>query len=202
MVSSDQEALDQELLHISRALQACQFPNWVLNQLQQEFCSNNQPSPQNNNNRNVTIVVPYIQGTGEKVKKVCKAKGIQVQFKGRNTLRTSLVRPKDKDPKLNKSGVICHFNCPLINCTEAYIGESGRALGDRIKEHLKVPSPIHQHSGSAGHPLSPHCFNIIHQETQGPSRNIKEAMFICVNDPSLNRNLGKYQLPHIWDNIL
>ena len=41
-----------------------------------------------------------------------------------------------------------------------------------------------------------------HQETQGPSRNIKEAMFICVNDPSLNRNLGKYQLPHIWDNIL
>ena len=21
-------------------------------------------------------------------------------------------------------------------------------------------------------------------------------------DPSLNRNLGKYQLPHIWDNIL
>ena len=27
-------------------------------------------------------------------------------------------------------------------------------------------------------------------------------MFICVNDPSLNRDLGKYQLPHIWDNIL
>ena len=60
----------------------------------------------NNNNRNITMVVPYIQGIGEKVKKVCKAKGIQLHFKGTNTLRTLLVRPKDKDPKLNKSGVL------------------------------------------------------------------------------------------------
>ena len=85
---------------------------------------------------------------------------------------------------------------------EAYIGESGRTLGERIREHLKTPSPIHQYSSSIGHPLSPECFNIIHRETQGSSRNIKEAMFICVSDPSLNRNLGKYQLPHVWDNIL
>ena len=72
-------------------------------------------------------------------------------------------------------------------CTEAYIGESGQGTG-RHKEHLKAPSPIHHNSSSTGHPLSPQCFNIIHQETQGPFRNIKEAMFICVNDPSLNRN--------------
>ena len=82
-------------------------------------------------------------------------------------------------------------SAPKINCTEGYIGESGRALGDRIEEHLKAPSPIHHHSSSPGHPLSPQCFNIIHQETQAPSRNIKEAMFICVNDTLVNRNLGK-----------
>ena len=91
---------------------------------------------------------------------------------------------------------------PQTNCTEAYIGKSGRALGERIKEHLKAPSPIHHHSSSTGHPPSPQCFNIIHQKTQGSSRNIKEAMSICVNNPLLNRNLVKYQLPHIWNNIL
>ena len=32
--------------------------------------------------------------------------------------------------------------------------------------------------------------------------NIKEAMYICVNDPSLNRNIGKYQLPSIWDELM
>ena len=33
-------------------------------------------------------------------------------------------------------------------------------------------------------------------------RDIKEAIYIRVNDPLLNRNLGKFQLPHVWDQIL
>ena len=33
--------------------------------------------------------------------------------------------------------------------------------------------------------------------SQGVTGTIKEAMFIRVNDPSLNRNLGKYLLEHI-----
>ena len=90
----------------------------------------------------------------------------------------------------------------IQHCPEEYIGESGRVFGDRIKEHLKAPSPIQQHSSSTGHTLSPDCFTIRHREAQGTYRNIKEVMFIHVSDPSLNRNLGKYQLPHIWDNIL
>ena len=31
---------------------------------------------------------------------------------------------------------------------------------------------------------------------------LQEAILIRVNDPSLNRNIGKYQLPHIWDEVL
>ena len=31
---------------------------------------------------------------------------------------------------------------------------------------------------------------------------IKEAILIRVNDPSLNRNIGKYQLLHIWGAVL
>ena len=33
-------------------------------------------------------------------------------------------------------------------------------------------------------------------------RAIKEAIYIRVNDPSLNRNVGKYHLPHVWDEVL
>ena len=108
-------------------------------------------------------------------------------FKGTNTFRTQLVTPKDKDPKLQKSGIIYHYKCPHINCTEAYIGETDRALGDRVNEHLKALSPIYLHSNSTGHPLNPGCFIIIHKETHSSSRTIKEAMFIRVNDPMLNR---------------
>ena len=75
------------------------------------------------------LVVPYIQGTSEKFKKLCKFKGIQVYFKGTYTLRTQLVTPKDKDPKLQKSGIIYHYKGPHINCTEAYIGETALGAG-------------------------------------------------------------------------
>ena len=67
--------------------------------------------------------------------------------------------PKDKDPKLAKSGIIYRYRCTHINCTEQYIGESGRTLGDRYKEHLKAPSPIHLHTSTTGHPVSPECFS-------------------------------------------
>ena len=123
-------------------------------------------------------------------------------FKGTNTLITQLVTPKDKDPKLQKSGIIYHYKCPHINYTEAYIGRTGRALGNRGNEHLKAPSPFYLHSNTTGHSLKPDCFNIIHKETHSSSRTIKEAMFIRVNDPMLNRNLGKYKLSYVWDNIL
>ena len=34
------------------------------------------------------------------------------------------------------------------------------------------------------------------------NKTIKEALYIRVNDPSLNRNVGKYHLPHVWDEVL
>ena len=139
VVSSSQDRLEQELQHIRTALQACQFPNWALNQWHHRFTNNNQPTINNNTNnqqdnnpnkRNITIVVPFILGTSKKFKKLCKNKGIQVHYKGANTLRTLLGNPKDKDPKHNKSGIIYHYKCPQINCPSAYIRESGRSLGD------------------------------------------------------------------------
>ena len=34
------------------------------------------------------------------------------------------------------------------------------------------------------------------------ARNIKESIFIRVNNPTLNRNIGKFNLLHIWDRVL
>ena len=175
-----------------------------------KFTHPNQPTTNNNSNnnspannkKNITIVVPYMPNTGEKFRKLCKKKGIQVHFKGTNTLRTALGNPKDKDPQNNQTGIIYHYQCPQINCPSAYIGESGRSLGERVKEHFKAPSPICLHSTTTGHPMGPEQFNVVHKEINSHSRTIKEAMFIHVQDSTLNWNLGKYHLPHIWDHLL
>ena len=149
-----------------------------------------------------TIVVPYIPNTSEKFKKLCKRKGIQVHFKGTNTLRTALGNPKDKEPTVNQTGIIYQYPCPHINCPSSYIGESGRTIGDRIKEHFKAPSPIHLHSSTTGHPMDPNQFSIVHKEVNSQPTTIREAMYIWVQDPLLNRNIGKYKLPHIWNQLL
>ena len=47
-----------------------------------------------------------------------------------------------------------------------------------------------------------HNFNILGRECQDLTRLIEEAIFIRVNNPTLNRNIGKFQLSHIWDRVL
>ena len=144
-------------------------------------------------NKNIFTVVPYTRGLSEKFKRICNSLGIQVHFKGNNTIQTLVMDPKDNI--FQKSGVIYWYKCSHTDCPEQYIGESGRTFGDRFKELLRAPSFIHQHSQSTGHSADLECFTIIDREAQGATRTIKEAMYVWVNDPSLNRNLGKYICP-------
>ena len=87
-------------------------------------------------------------------------------------------------------------------CDEEYIGESGRTFAERFREHMKAPSPIHNHYNITGHEVSLDHISIVGREDQSIARTIKEAILIRVNDPSLNGNIGKYQLPHIWEEVL
>ena len=87
-------------------------------------------------------------------------------------------------------------------CEEEYIGESARNFAERFKEHLKTPSPIHDHSTISGHNVTIDNFEIVGREGQNLLRTITEALYIRVNNPSLNKNIGKYHLPHIWDEVL
>ena len=102
----------------------------------------------------------------------------------------------------NKNSIINSYCCGEIDCNEEYIGESGRTFGERFKEHLKTPSPIFNHQNTSGHRTSIDNFKIIGREENNVARTIQEAMFIRVNNPSLNKNIGKYNLQHIWDRIL
>ena len=65
---------------------------------------------------------------------------------------------------------------------------------------MKAISPIFEHQSHTGHTMSVEDFKIIGREGHNMSRAIKEA--IRVNNPTLNRNIGKYNLPHLWDRVL
>ena len=103
---------------------------------------------------------------------------------------------------VNQSVAIYWYQCGDLGCDDEYIGETSRTFGERYKEHLKVPSPIHHHSNQTGHPTSHINFQIIGREGHNLARNIKESIFIRVNNPTLNNNIGKLYLPYIWDRVL
>ena len=69
-------------------------------------------------------------------------------------------------------------------------------------KNIRRPLPIFDHCNISGHNININNFTIVGREDQNLTRAIKEALFIRVNDPSLNRNIGKYHLPHIWGEVL
>ena len=81
-----------------------------------------------------------------------------------------------------------------------FIGESSRTFGERFKEHQKAPSPIFDHSNITGHQVTIENFNIVGREDQNLSRTIKEALYIRVNNQSLNRNIVLCKA--VWSNHL
>ena len=136
------------------------------------------------------------------MKNVGKKHGIQTYFRGGNTIKSLMMTPKDKDHISKNSGIIYRFKCNRVECDDEYIGESSRTFGERFKECFKAPPPIYDHYNITGHETSIENFSIVGREDQNLIRAIKEAIYIRVNNPSLNRNIGKYYLPHIWDEVL
>ena len=90
----------------------------------------------------------------------------------------------------------------MLDFDEEYIGESARTFGERLREFLRALSHIYDHVSTTGHHTRVDSFSILVWVEHNIARNIEEAMYIKVNDPSLNKTIGKFQLSHIWDEVL
>ena len=202
-VCSKPELLQQEKDHLRKALTKCNYPKWALDKVEKRLNrstrqvndggTNSVQSANNEVTNKGHIVIPYTQGLCESIKKICGRYCIQTHFKG---------SPTGKDPMVNQSGAIYWYQCGDLTCDDEYIGETSRTFDERYKEHLKPPSAIHHHSSQTGHPTNHNNFQIIGREGHNLARNIKESIYIRVNNPTLNNNIGKFNLSHIWDRVL
>ena len=115
-----------------------------------------------------------------------------------------LMHPKDRVSSDQKKDLVYHWECKADGCNSSYIGETSRALGERVKEHSKsTTSAILKHCKDFHHPLpSINDFNIIDKESSQITREAKEATHIRRLGPSLNRNIGNMSIPHCFDHLL
>ena len=208
-VCSTQQLLDEEENHLQKVLTENKYPNWALNRVKNKIKA---PTKQDLKRREHTsnikgqnkpyMILPYVRGLSESMKNICNKHGVQVHYREGNTIKGLLMAPKDKDHITMKNGIIYRFKCQWVDYDDEYIGESSRTFSERFKEHLNAPSPIYDHQNITGHDTTIKNFSIVGREDQNLIGAIKEAIYIRVNNPSLNRNIGKYHLPHIWDEVL
>ena len=210
-VCSNPAILQKEMEHLRKALTNCKYPKWALDKVEKRLTRSSSEVNDGASSQGTTgaqsvtnevktkghIVIPYTEGLCKRIKKMCGRYGIQAQLKGNSTIKNLLVSPKATDPMVNKRGGIYWFQCSDLTCNNEYIGETSMTFGERFKENLKEPSLTHHHSNNTGH-----YFQIIGREGHSLARNIKESIFIRVNNPTLIRNIGKFNLPHIWDRVL
>ncbi len=89
-----------------------------------------------------TVVLPYIKNVSECIKRILLPLDIRTCFKPHTTLRQLLVHPKDPIPVESQTGVIYQVSCGTFNIF--YIGQTGRTITHRLKEHKQaLTSPYH-----------------------------------------------------------
>ena len=146
-VCSNSQLLQKEEDHLCKALKKCKYPTWAINRAKLKSQTpirsatrnnNNQTGQKKSNNKIIYMVVPYQQGLSERIKNTCKKYGVQVHFKGGQTIKGLLMVPKNKDIA-NKSGVIYRYKCNADGCEEEYIGQSARTFAERFKEIRSLP---------------------------------------------------------------
>ena len=122
--------ISEEKKHLSSVLVSNGYPFSFLQKLTKTGKPNNSAEPANE--FKATAVLPYVKGLSEQLRRCLQQQGVRVIFKSETMLRSQLIRPKDAVDPAKQDGVV--YRIPY-ECGEVYIGDTGRPMQDRIKEH-------------------------------------------------------------------
>ena len=153
-LTSKPSAISKEKKHLSLVLVSNGYPSSFVRKLTKTTrpTANKEPTQEFKS----TVVLPYIKGVSEVLRR-CLQQGVRTVFKSDTTLRSHLVRPKDTLEPTKQDGVVYKIPC---EGGKVYIGETGRAMQDRIKEQDRdirlartKPSAVSEHANETGHLL-------------------------------------------------
>ena len=160
------------------------------------------------------MVIPYVDGVSQQIRRVCSKFNVKTYFKPHKTLKQLLVRPKDTINAVEKPGPIYKMQCD--GCPKVYIGESKRNVKVRQQEHQKSVKKLNsgnidpqtseataEHSYDTGHTIKWENTSVIGFEAKRKQREIKEAIYIQAStEEKMNRNVGKYTIYQGWIDLL
>ena len=191
--------VSQEKKHLSSVLVSNGYPfSFVKNITKtKKQTATKEPAPEIKS----TAVLPYVKGLSEALRRCLQQQGIRTVFRSDTTLRSHLVRPKDTVDPAKQDGVVYKIPC---ECGKVYIGETGRSMHERIKEHDRdirlartQSSGVLEHSNATGHyPLWDEV-KFIDRDPHWYTRRVKEAIHIRLHPDNINRDNG-IEIPEAW----
>ncbi|XP_022104795.1 uncharacterized protein LOC110986850 [Acanthaster planci] len=158
---------------VTAALMANGYPSSFIRQSSRSKTSTEAERPE----YKAFTVLPFMDGISGRLKRILEDQGVCTVFRSSTTLRSQLVRLKDPIPP-RRRGVV--YRIPCGDCDKVYVGKTGRPVDERIKEH-QCDVRLSRVDSSA---VAVQC---VDQDQHWYTRRIKEAIHICLNRHSINR---------------
>ena len=128
-----------------------------------------------------SVCLPYIGSASHKIERILKQAGIQVYHSSGNKLFHALCTHKDSVNEFQKPGV---YRIPC-ECGLVYIGETGRNLSLRLKEHKTncekcelEKSAVAKHTWTYDHRIKWNESTILAVDNHKYSRKMRESIEI------------------------
>ena len=191
-ICSDFPDTEKEKDHVAKALQNNGYPrrlvvrNWHPPHSQQ---------PKQQDTPTATVTLPYIRHLSETIRRILAPLGIRTCFRPHRTLRQTLVRLKDRTPLQQRAGVV--YRIPCGSCAKVYIGQMGRTLEHRLKEHKRAltsgntaQSAVAEHAVDHVHEIDWKEAEVVDSHPYYRQRCALEAWHIRTEHQTMNRDEG------------
>ena len=203
----DKDSIKEELVYVTQALQLNSYPLKLIKSSIRKIenrirLGNFSKNGKDNSNR---IAIPFYKGVSHKIGRILRNEGLEVVFTPGIKIGNLIGNPKDKIDKMNRPGIY-EISC---SCNSKYIGETGRSVVDRIKEHKAATkncktgtSAIANHvwESDGSHVIDWDNCRILETEDRFWHRKYKESINILKYEGDL-MNLDKgFQFSDIWKN--
>ena len=154
------------------------------------------------------ISIPFLEGTSKKVKHIIeKGTNRKVTFSNSRNLGGILINTKDQEDPFDASGVY-KISC---SCNKQYVGQTGRKVTTRIKEHLrgvsleeKGKSSFADHIIDTSHNIEECTVEVVKNCKKGKKLNVLEQLEIDKVPPDkiLNSQVEQQIAPVVIPEIL
>ena len=133
IITKEQDKVEEEE-HIEKAFRSCGYPEWAVKRKNKE----KKKSQLKEDDQVVARVsIPYTKGLSEKISRQMRKHNIETIHKPTTTIKNILCsKAKDRLNPMDKPGALYYINCKAHGVD--YVGETGRAVKERMYEHRVV----------------------------------------------------------------